>query len=58
MDLVKMIERTRLMTAAEARELSAASGVPFNTLQKIRRGTTANPRMHTLLALLEALKHK
>lgn len=45
--------RNRLagMTQADMRKLAGASGVPFHTILKIRRGETSNPRIETVASL-------
>lgn len=41
-------EQLSALTHAEMQQVSAASGVPFTTLWKIRDGTTKNPGMETV----------
>lgn len=40
---------------AELNALAAASGAPFGTLMKIRQGGTKNPRLATVLKIMENL---
>jgi len=41
---------------SELMELAAASGVPFHTLLKLRRGETQNPRLDTVRSLIPHLR--
>ena len=58
MELGEMVSRYRKDAGMTIDELSAASGVPKGTLNKIIAGTTKSPTLDTVRALAEALGKK
>lgn len=48
-------QRLSALSHAEMQRLSAASGVPFTTLWKIRDGTTGNPGITTVSRFLDLI---
>ncbi len=53
MNMLESIERLRRCRWSEVEKVAKGSGIPFNTLIKIARGETVNPRMTTAHALQE-----
>lgn len=43
---------------AELNALVAVSGVPFGTLMKIRQGDTEDPRLSTVIKIMESLPRR
>mgnify|MGYP004481412813 CR=1 FL=1 len=58
MELGEMVSRYRKDAGMTIDELSAASGVPKGTLNKIIAGTTKSPTLDTVRALADALGKK
>ena len=56
-DIASIRRRLGALTQKQTRELARASSVPFGTLQKLRLGTTSNPRIETLRLLLPHLRN-
>lgn len=52
-DLEKIKRRLERTPLSDLAELSNKSGVPFGTLQKLKYGTTKNPRFETVKLLTD-----
>ena len=53
--IISLVAKLRPLTQADVWRLSEASGVPYSTLDKLRRGTTHDPRYSTVVALWRVL---
>ena len=55
-DAGELLRRARRIARLSQRELAERAGVPLATLARIESGTTADPRVRTLVALFEAMQ--
>ncbi len=53
---IEEMKREKAALGISNEELSGLSGVPVSTIQKVLSGTTASPRMSTIVALEEGLR--
>jgi hypothetical protein len=54
--LTELRAKLMLLSVANMQRMCDYAGVPFGTADKIRRGTSLNPRFGNVLLLMEALK--
>lgn len=53
--MTQLLQRLQALTGREIVALSAASGVPYNTLLNLRKGVTLDPRISTVEAIIYGL---
>jgi transcriptional regulator with XRE-family HTH domain len=51
----RLLAKLKALSIERVHSLATKSGVPFNTIIKIRNGQTNDPRIMTVLALAEVL---